>query len=292
MSSVRSQVVAAAGPGPAAQAVAGYAAREAAGRGDVLRLVHVLPAGLPLSRRTFRRAGSLQSAGAAILDRAATVAAAAAPDVPVALTLLSGARAESLLASAEDAALVVVGSSGASGASGLWPGSLVTTVAMGASCPVAVVPHGGDSPVSRVVVGLRWPPHADQELLEEAFSAAQRVGCDLQVVHAATRHEPEWVATLTGLIEERLVELRRAHPPVRVHVDVVASSAHEALARAATPGTLVVIARARGWARGRLLGPTTRELLHRAQGPVEIVPPSSTEGLVRPWRRTVGSAAR
>jgi nucleotide-binding universal stress UspA family protein len=291
VSTDRNQVLAAAGRGPAARAVAAYAAREAAVRGSVLRLVHVIPPDLPLSPRPLLRKDSLQSVGAATLEQAAAEAAEASPGVPIAVSLISGPRAESLLADAESAALLVLGASGAAGGTGLWPGSLVTAVAMSAPCPVVVVPHGeeDETSVRTVVVGVRWPPHADELLLEEAFAAAQRWGCGLEVLHASTRQDPGRLPGLRALIEERVQVFRRAHPQVAVHVDVVRSTSDEALAAAATPGAVVMISRARGWARGRLLGPTTRGLLHHAHCPVEIVPPAA-ERPSEP-RRTLTTAA-
>jgi nucleotide-binding universal stress UspA family protein len=281
------RVLAAVGRGSANPNVVAHAAREAAARRCALELVHVIPADLPLADRPLHRRGSLQSLGVATLECARLAAAEAAPDVPVVLTLTSGPRAEALLNRTESAILVVLGAPRENAVAGaLWPGSLVTAVTMAAPCPVVVVPRkvADEVPVTEVRVGLKWPPHRDAQLLDEAFSAAERWRCDLEVVHASRAmsaandllapagSDPGWVPGLTALIEERLCPVRRAHPRVRVRVDVLRSTSAEALATAARPGALVLVSRTSGWAHGRMLGPTTRGLLHHARCPVEIVP--------------------
>jgi nucleotide-binding universal stress UspA family protein len=303
----RNRVLAAVGLGAATPNVLVHAAREAAARGSVLELLHVIPADLPLAERPLLRRGSLQSIGAATLEWAALVTAGEAPDVPVVLTLTSGPRAEALLNRTEDAALVVVGAPRSTAvAGGLWPGSLVTAVAMAAPCPVVVVPGGEQDEISvhEVRVGLKWPPHRDAQLLEEAFAAAERWSCDLEVVHASRaqpttddmlapyRPDPGWVPGLTALIEERLAPLRRTHPGVRVRVDVLRSTATEALAAAARPGAMVMLSRTAGWAHGRMLGPTTRGLLHHARCPVEIVPIAGATTAAGPSREPAVAGMR
>jgi nucleotide-binding universal stress UspA family protein len=303
----RTRVLAAVGRGEATPNVVAHAAREAVARSCALELLHVIPADLPLAERATHKKGSLQAIGAATLEGAAQLAAGTAPEVPVVLTLASGQRAEALLNRTEDAALVVVGAPrGNAVAAGMWPGSLVTAIAMAAPCPVAVVPgdQQGEFSVHEVRVGLKWPPHDDTQLLEEAFAAAERWDCDLEVVHASRplpmagslmapyRPDPGWVPGLTALIEERLAPVRRSHPRVRVRVDVLRSTSTEALVEAARPGAMVMLSRTSGWAHGRMLGPTTRGLLQHARCPVEIVPIPGTSMLVGPRRGHAAAALR
>ena len=92
---------------------------------------------------------------------------------------------------------------------------------------------------------------------------------------------------LTALIEDRLVPLRRAHPGVHVRVDVLVSTSAEALVAAARPGAMVLLSRTDDWAQGRLLGPTTRGLLHHARCPVEIVPIAGAAACAPERRRAV-----
>ncbi len=285
MSRSRNHVVVGVAGGPASRAAAGYAAREAALRGTSLEIVHVIPAGMPLDPRPLTRPGSLQSHAVHVLEKARRAATREAPNVPVTLTLTSGTRVESLLARVERAALLVVGVPRATTAP-LHPGSLVTAVATRAPCPVTMVPAGDRQPVAvrRVVVGLKWPPHGDEALLGEAFATAERWLCDLEVVHAwraqpayddvfaPARHDAGWLPGRAALIEERILLFRRSHPGVQVRVDVVRSSAGEALTAAARAGALVMVSRTTHWWPGRTLGHTTRGLLNHTACPVAVVP--------------------
>ncbi len=262
-----------------AEVAVSYAAREAAARGTSLELVHVLRPGTP------RPAGTLEEAEVGVLHRARQVAAAEAPLVPVTSTLLGGPPAESLVAHAESAGLLVVGASATAPTDRWRPESLSTVVAAGAGCPVAVVPpDAGHTVIRRVVVGLRWPPHEDEALLEEGFAAAERWHCDLEVVHAGRAqgsrrdpptprgHDPGWVPGLTALVEEHLVVPRRRHPEVHVRVDVVRSSPAEALMDSVGPGTVLMVSRTSDGTPGPALGPTSRGVLHLARCAVELVP--------------------
>jgi nucleotide-binding universal stress UspA family protein len=277
--------VAAVAGGRDADVAASYAAREAAARGTSLELVHVLRPG------TARPAGGLEEVRVGALRRAQQVAAAEAPLVPVIPTLLSGPVAESLVAHAESAALLVVGSSEEAPTDPWVPEALSTELATRAACPVTVVPReAGPTVVRRVVVGLRWPPHEDEALLEEAFAAAERWHCDLEVVHAGRAqgsrrdpptprgHDPGWVPGLTALVEEHLVVPRRRHPGVHVRVDVVRSSPAEALMDSVGPGTVLLVSRTSDTRSGPVLGATSRSVLHLARCAVELVPARLVQG--------------
>jgi hypothetical protein len=150
--------------------------------------------------------------------------------------------------------------------------------------------EAGPTVVRRVVVGLRWPPHEDEALLEEAFAAAERWHCDLEVVHAGRAqgsrrdpptprgHDPGWVPGLTALVEEHLVVPRRRHPGVHVRVDVVRSSPAEALMDSVGPGTVLLVSRSSDPRSGPALGPTSRGVLHLARCAVELVPARLVHG--------------
>ena len=80
--------------------------------------------------------------------------------------------------------LVVVGSRGLGGFTGMLLGSVGTGLVANAPCPVAVVrgertPDPGDP----VLVGVDGSASAEA-VLTEAFAAAQRRGCPLLAVHA------------------------------------------------------------------------------------------------------------
>ena len=69
------------------------------------------------------------------------------PEVPVSCTVVRGQAATMLREYAEDAQLLVVGTRGRGGFSGLLLGSVSSSLVHAAPCPVMVVPHtmaGGD----------------------------------------------------------------------------------------------------------------------------------------------------
>lgn len=283
----RDQVVVGVTDGPVDEHAISFAAREAAVRGTALELVHVVVAPEPVPGQDPPERPP--STAASALERARQAVAREAPHVPVTLTLLGGPVTESLVAHAESAALLVVGSSETAPTDPGRPGVQSTVIATRAVCAVTVVPREAElTVVRRVVVGLRWPPHEDEALLEEAFAAAQRWQCDLEVVHAGRAqgsrrdppsprsHDPGWVPGLTALVEEHLVQHRRRHPEVHVRVDVVRSSAPEALMDGAGPGVLVIVSRTSDWRPGQVLGPTSRDVLHQARCPVKLVPERRT----------------
>ena len=172
---LRDHVVAGTGGSESARAAVRYAAREAAARGVALELVHVAPPGL----RT-------DAIGAYLLEESRRVAAAEVERVPVLLTLLSGPDVETLVGRAADAQLLVVGAPAPGLAERLGPESAALGAAGWAGCPVVVVPveKNQEGPPRLIVVGLKSPAQADEELVATAFAEALRHHAELAVVHA------------------------------------------------------------------------------------------------------------
>jgi len=270
----------------AARSAVRHAAREAEARGVVLELVHVLPARPPGTAPQ----GSPQGSGAERLEEGRQVALAEAPQVTVALSLLSGPSVERLVARAVDAQLLVVGAPSPGMTERLRPDSAALGAAGQAVCPVVVVPAEQHAvrQLRRIVVGLKSPARADDELLWSAFAEARRHHAELAVVHAwqpqtpypdavaGARHDPGWLPGEAALVEERLTALRHTFPGVQLRVDVVRGSAADALVAASAEGSVVMLARSRVRGPARALGPTARAVLQRARCPVELVPASRT----------------
>ena len=279
-------VVAGTGDTSAARSAVRHAAREAAARRVVLELVHVLP------REASGTAPEGSAAAWAVerLEESRQLALAETRHVTVALSLLAGACVEHLVARAADAQLLAVGAPSPGLTELLRPDSAALGAAGRAVCPVVVVPaeQPAVGQLRRIVVGLKSPARADDELLWSAFAEARRHGAELAVVHAwqprtpyaealaGARHDPGWLPGEAALVEERLTDLRHAFPGVSC-----ASTSSEETLR--TPSWQRP--RREAWScwpgrasagRARSLGPTARVVLQRARCPVELVPASRT----------------
>jgi nucleotide-binding universal stress UspA family protein len=159
-----------------------WAADEAPNAQCPLSLVHTfewplvgfpVPAGL--------RAGwtqEMHEQGRRWLQEAQEAAELAAPGIPTQVHLCTGDPRERLLAEAQHAHELVVGSRGLGGFTGMLLGSTSATVSQHASCPVVVV-HGQGAPAGPVVVGLDGST-ASEQALGYAFQAAARAGAALR----------------------------------------------------------------------------------------------------------------
>ncbi len=132
-----------------------FATEEAALRGAQLKVVTVWEIPVAVVTSVVADSGYLQQVVAegqqraeAIAAEAVTRAAQLEPSVPCEARVLRGQEAKIILEEARDAILVVVGSRGHGGFTGLLLGSVSQQVVHHAHCPVTVVPAsaGHDSP--------------------------------------------------------------------------------------------------------------------------------------------------
>lgn len=286
---------------PESVAAADWAAREALRRGWPLRLVHAWeglpeegtdPAALPeLQAPRHRGHRALRSVSDRLDERY--------PQLAVTTEQLRRPPGPALLAEAEDAALLVLGSRGFGGVGGLLAGSVAMTTVAHAGRPVVLVRAGhreedehlparsgapsARTPCRDVTVALDVDGPCD-DVLEFALRAAQVRGAPLRAVHAW--HVPyrqglvdaEERARVRARAERELAALlepwRGKYPGVFVRETVTEGRAAHMVAKAASGAGLVVVGRRRRrrGAVGSHLGPVAHTLIHDVTCPVAVVP--------------------
>ncbi|MFJ3408330.1 universal stress protein [Promicromonospora sp. NPDC090134] len=267
-----------------------WAAREAAGRGVPLVLVSVwtpVPPGVPHAATLGPYEDGLIEQGRQWLADAAAAAAQEAPDVPAGTRLASGSVAGQLVGRSAAAGLMVLGSRGLGGFTGLLVGSIAVAVATHGHCPVVVV-RGTPAQEGPVLVGVDGSP-TSREAIRFAFDAAALRDAPLVAVHAwrdasaAARHGVRGQDAQEQALREHgaqaldrwLADARADHPDVRVERVVAPDGPTAALLDRAKDSRLVVVgSRGRGGFRGLLLGSTSQALIYHAPCPVAVVPPA------------------
>jgi nucleotide-binding universal stress UspA family protein len=287
---------------PESLAAAHWAAREALRRGTALCLVHAWqwqPRPAPsvpddVSRRSWAEnllAGVSEGLRAAhpglrVLDRSAA-------EAPV----------TALLAAADEAALLVLGSRGLSGVTGYLLGSISQRVVSRSPVPVVLVRAGVGTcdehfaapdgispdeipqvPYRDVLLGLDTDRPCE-ELIAFAFDAARLRGAALHVLHAfSAPHSsatdplvrvsgPELLAEHENAVVAILRPWCEKFPEVPVAETVVNGRAAGELVRASAGAALIVVGRRERETRfGTCLGPVAHAVLHHADCSVAVVP--------------------
>ncbi|MBD8078518.1 universal stress protein [Cellulosimicrobium arenosum] len=277
-----------------------WSVHEAARRGAILRIVHVVYVPVVsspfLGSAYYPNDDEVTQHGGPILDAAADRAARLDPTVTVRTSLRSGPPAEILLDAAKSADLVVVGTRGLGSVGATFFGSVSSRLAACSPAPVVVVPpdlrssaRGGAGGAGRrdVVVGVDGSVHADVALrlaLDEAASTGEKVvavcawrlgagsmwGEDTPYFLQAER---EGRAAAARTVETALARVRTgADDGVPVETLVLDREPSLALREAGRDAALVVVgSRGRGDVRSLLLGSVSRSVLHHATGPVAVV---------------------
>lgn len=272
-----------------AEEATAWAAQEAYSRRLPLLLMHAYPWAERL-RRTgepepeVRDEDLYRRQAHESLDRAEAQARASAPDVEVTTELVDARPIELLTARAPGAEMVVLGSRGLGGVSGLLLGSVAVGLVSHAPCPVVVVrgvvPDGVvEAPV---VLGIDDSAHSDA-VLAFGFDYAALHGAPLVVVRAWADAvvDPATALILDGdticedqrlQVMERLADWRQKFPDVDVRIQVTIDRPAHGLIEASKGARLVLVgARGRGGMAGLLLGSTSQALIHRATCPVVVV---------------------
>ncbi|WP_229401334.1 universal stress protein [Micromonospora okii] len=293
-------VVAALSSSEAALRVARAAAREAAGHGRALVLLHALNWSAVL--RSPSVLGPRDEAEN-ILERAAAVAAEVEPELPVSGEIVEGPPLAALVRRAESAFLVAVGDGGMSHCEGCVPTDApAVQLAAQAGCPVLVVRHE-PAPQGPVLVGVDGSS-SSWTALEFAFDCAERRSARLLVLRVTEppRDGPPGGAGAAGetgaggeagpagetsaggpaggagagddahaALAEAVARCGRRHPSVSAECHVVVGDPGTVLVDQSRSAQLAVVA-ARGDEPLRgMLGAVSQSLLYHSPAPVVVV---------------------
>ena len=173
--------------------------------------------------------------------------------------------------------MVVVGTRSRNKMSAVVLGSVATSVAAKAPCPVVVV--RGERRTGPVVVGTDGSADSEQAVAF-GFEEAARTGQPLRVVYCwhPQDQQADSVASTEGLLQnwlaESLAPYRNKYPTVRAQASVIGGRASAELVDLSATASLVVVgSRGRGGVAGLLLGSVSQSLLHHADSPVAIIRP-------------------
>lgn len=270
-----------------------WAADEARTRGRGLALVHAilppvttgglgvgLPPSLDLIEQLERQAKDQLDAVAATFE-----------GLDVTTHIAVGAPSAAMLEASETADLLVIGSRGRGGFTGLLLGSVGAQVAAHSACPVVVLRQPAAEGASSVVVGIDGSPAAEAALAF-AFDEASHHGWTVVALHAWDVPSYDLLIVPNGpvpvpltdvaddeirLTAEVLAGFRDDYPDVAVEERLVRGPAIASLVAASADAAMVVIGtHGHGPAMGALLGSVSNGLLHKAKVPVAVVPPLPT----------------
>lgn len=236
----------------------------------------------------------LQAEAMEKVEAARAIAHEVAPDVLIGHTIAEGSPIDMLLEMSSDVTMLVLGSRGLGGLSGMVMGSVSAAVVSHAHCPVVVVRQDNNvteaNKYGPVVVGVDGSD-VSQKATEYAFEEASARGAELVAVH--TWMDMQAQSTLAGLsaaqtqweeieeqqvelLAERLAPLVEKYPDVAVKKIVTRDRPVRALAEQAEGAQLLVTgSHGRGGFRGMLIGSTSRALLQSAPCPMMVVRPDS-----------------
>lgn len=236
----------------------------------------------------------LQSETLEKIDEARAIVHEIAPDIKIGHTIAEGSPIDMLLDMSRDVTMIVMGSRGLGGLSGMVMGSVSAAVVSHANCPVVVVREDNHVDESTkygpVVIGVDGS-EISQKATEYAFAEADARNSELVAVH--TWMDMQVQASLAGLasaqqqwdevereqmelLTERLQPLIDEYPDVPVKKLITRDRPIRALCDAAEGAQLLVVgSHGRGGFKGMLLGSTSRALLQSAPCPMMVVRPDS-----------------
>ena len=226
------------------------------------------------------------------VEAARGIALEVAPDLEVDHTIAEGSPIDMLLDLSKEATMIVMGSRGLGGLSGMVLGSVSAAVVAHASCPVVVVREDNavtpETKYGPVVVGVDGSD-VSVKATQVAFEEAQARGAELIAVHTYLEnqvHEPmagailgdeQWVQfeeERKESLDKELAPLVEKFPDVKLTKVVTRDRPVRALVDQSKNAQLLITgSHGRGGFKGMLLGSTSRALLQAAPCPMMVVRP-------------------
>ncbi|MCQ4623380.1 universal stress protein [Corynebacterium sp. CCUG 70398] len=218
------------------------------------------------------------------------IALEVAPDIKIGHTVAEGSPIDMLLDLSKESTMIVMGSRGLGGLSGMVLGSVSAAVVSHASCPVVVVRDDNavteDTKYGPVVVGVDGS-EVSVKATQVAFEEAQARGAELVAVHTyMDNSSPAAGAIVTEdqlqqvdqqrakKLEDALSSFSAEFPDVAVRKVVTRDRPVRALVEQAQGAQLLITgSHGRGGFKGMLLGSTSRALLQAAPCPMMVVRP-------------------
>lgn len=272
----------------AARDAAHWAAREAVSRNSPLLLLHVVRWPLYAEAHLAHPAAvlghePLREWGEAMVEDVRRQCLAHHPDANIEELVELGDPAEAIVRVSADAALVVIGSTGAGRLSRLFLGSTAAQVLQKCEQPVVVVREQDDAAEPCVVVGVDTSA-ASERALGFAYEFAARRGAKLIAVHAWSdvpldvllRERSIDFEVMQGharmILAQALDGLAREHPDVSTRTVVASERPTDALVEEAESAELLVVgSHGRGPVRRALLGSVSHAVVQEAPCPVAVV---------------------
>ncbi|WP_410645078.1 universal stress protein [Amycolatopsis sp. lyj-346] len=277
-----------------------WAGAEAVRRGRPLRLVQIYalpPVKAPVAFGTHEqvRAGLAERAEGWLADaRAAVLAEHPGLDVTTAAREWSPVTA--LVQESQHAELVVLGSRGLGGFTGLLVGSTAVAVAAHAHCPIVVVrgrmPQDPPPVSGPVLVGADGSPDSEAALAFACEEARLR-GTGLVAVHTWSdvladgmlrphplQEDSAEIATAErAKLAEQVVGWQQKYPDLSIELRVMRGRPVRTLLELGEQAQLIVVGcRGRGGFTGMLLGSTSQALIAHSPCPVAVVRPQKVGG--------------
>jgi nucleotide-binding universal stress UspA family protein len=272
-----------------------FAAREARLRDCALHIVYAslipLAGGRHFAGATWYEGNTVQQGISEMVDDIVTATTELSPGLEVHAEVVDSMTvAGTMIEKSRESAVMVLGSRGRGGFTGLLLGSTSSQVSSHAHCPTVITrrPAEGDGPpLGQVVVGVDDSP-LSQAALRFGFESAQLREVDLVAVRVWQYEIPSIEVGAMPIafdqkqteqqekanLAEALAGWRQEFPDVTVMPKLLHGDTRQRLLEAAENAALLVVApRGRGGFARLVLGSTSHAVLQHAKVPVAVVGP-------------------